>query len=250
MDNRIGETNINNQGCEMMIIEYNNSTDIIIEFQDKYKTRVKSAYKEFKNGVIKNPYYPAVYGKGFLGIGEYSCITHMNIYKDWSGILQRCYDEKYHKKYPSYIDCEVEEELLCFQNFAQWWEDNYYEIGNERMELDKDILVKNNKIYSKETCIFVPQRINSLFTKRQNDRGEYPIGVCYSKKDDRLIVRCSVDGKRVYLGNFLPNQINEAFICYKTFKENYIKQVADEYKNLIPQKLYEAMYKWEVEIND
>jgi hypothetical protein len=36
----------------------------------------------------------------------------------------------------------------------------------------------------------------------------------------------------------------------KNFKENYIKQVADEYKDLIPQKVYEALYRYEVEIND
>ena len=42
----------------------------------------------------------------------------------------------------------------------------------------------------------------------------------------------------------------EAFKSYKTFKEQYIKQVADEYKDKIPKKLYEAMYNWKVEITD
>ena len=37
---------------------------------------------------------------------------------------------------------------------------------------------------------------------------------------------------------------------YSESKENYIKQVADDYKDLIPNKLYEAMYACQVEIND
>lgn len=36
----------------------------------------------------------------------------------------------------------------------------------------------------------------------------------------------------------------------KEFKENYIKEVANEYKDKIPQKLYEAMYRYKVEIDD
>ena len=54
--------------------------------------------------------------------------------------------------------------------------------------------------------------------------------------------------KNVYLGDFINKE--QAFQCYKKFKENYIKEVAEEYKNLIPTKLYEAMYKYEVEITD
>ena len=42
----------------------------------------------------------------------------------------------------------------------------------------------------------------------------------------------------------------EAFLCYKTEKEKYIKEVADEFKPYIPQKLYEAMYNYKVEITD
>ena len=52
----------------------------------------------------------------------------------------------------------------------------------KKMCLDKDILIKGNKIYSQDTCIFVPKAINSLFTNRKRFRGEYPIGVYKGKK--------------------------------------------------------------------
>lgn len=124
-----------------------------------------------------------------------------------------------------------------------------YEINGETMYLDKDILVKENKIYSPETCVFVPQNINKLFTKRQNDRGKYPIGVSFDKKLNEFRSYCSYgNGNIEYLNLF--NTPEEAFQVYKEFKENYIKQIADEYKDKIPKKLYEAMYAWKVDIDD
>ena len=165
-------------------------------------------------------------------------------------MLERCYDPYRLNKYPTYIDCYVCDEWLCFQNFAEWFYQNYYEIENERMHLDKDILVKGNKIYSPETCVFVPNRINTLFVKQQRKRGEYPIGVSPHKRADVLQASCNISEKQEYLGRFSLNKPFQAFTCYKNYKENYIKKVADEYKNLIPSELYEALYKWEVEIND
>jgi hypothetical protein len=110
------------------------------------------------------------------------------------------------------------------------------------MAIDKDILIKGNKIYSPETCIFVSRKINSLFVKCNKSRGQSPIGVC--KHGKKYYVRCSSMG----IGSF--KTIEEAFNAYKQYKEDYIKQVADEYKNKIPKKLYDALYKYEVEITD
>ena len=120
------------------------------------------------------------------------------------------------------------------------------------MCLDKDILFHGNKIYSPETCLIVPERINKLFTKSTKSRGEYPIGV--RERRNRLIAYCSITEnnktKQVNLGRFPLHQVEEAFLTYKRFKENYIKQVADEYKNSIPDKVYQALYNYEVEITD
>lgn len=251
---RIGLSNINCQGCEMKIIEYNNAKNIIIEFQDKYKAKINTAYKEFKNGSIKNPYYPSVYNVGYLGQGKYKTRDEngeqIKSYIMWRGILERCYSERNKKIRPTYNDCSVCEEWHNYQNFAKWYEENYYEIHNQKMHLDKDILIKGNKIYSPNTCVFVPDRINVLFTKRQNCRGEYPIGVHMCKRDKALISSCSVDGENKHLGYFPLNKPFQAFYTYKIFKEQYIKQIADEYKDLIPLQLYEAMYNYEIEIND
>ena len=123
-------------------------------------------------------------------------------------------------------------------------------------------MTKGNKKYSPENCVFVPERINLLFCKSDATRGKYPVGVSeYIDKRGAIVKKklrtyCNVydkDNKKRkirHLGYFPINRPFQAFTCYKNFKENYIKQVADEYKDLIPKELYEALYRWEVEIND
>ena len=165
-------------------------------------------------------------------------------------MIRRCYDPYLLNEHPTYIECLVCEEWHNFQNFAKWYEENYYEIKGERMNLDKDILVKENKIYSPETCIIVPDKINSLFTKRNNDRGKYPIGVSYHETHNILDVHCNKGGEQEYLGRFPLDKPFQAFTAYKNFKESYVKKVADEYKELIPVELYNAMYNYKVDIND
>ena len=150
--------------------------------------------------------------------------------------------KKGQEKQPSYIGCLVDEEWHNFQNFAEWFEDNYV----EGWHLDKDILIKGNKIYSPETCCFVPLEINSLFTKSDKIRGEYPIGV--SKKDKKYQANVNKNSGFIFLGAF--NTPEEAFQVYKTAKEDYIKEVADKWRGQITEQVYQAMYSYQVEITD
>ena len=169
-------------------------------------------------------------------------------YSTWHSMLQRCYNDKFHKKYTTYIDCEVCPEWHNYQNFANWFEQNYYEIEGQRTDLDKDILIKGNKVYSSDTCIFVPKSINTLFVKRDNNRGDLPVGVCYNKRDKKYVAQCRVYGKQRYIGYY--NTSEEAFQAYKNFKENLIQSTADEYQYQIPEVLYDAMYNYRVEKDD
>ena len=202
---------------------------------------------------MKSPYDITVQGVGYLGEGKYKSREHgiqTKCYLVWSSMLKRCYNKKRQEKYPTYKGCKVCDEWLNFQNFAEWFYKNYYEIPGEQMHLDKDILIKGNKIYSPETCVFVPERINSLFTKTNKNRGKEPIGVFHREKDNKYEVYCcKSDGKgSKYLGRF--NDREYAFQIYKQFKETIIKQVADKYKEYIPKNVYDAMHEYEVQITD
>nr|DAK80347.1 MAG TPA: hypothetical protein [Caudoviricetes sp.] len=253
---RIGERNYNTFGSEMVIIDYRKYSDIDVYFPE-YDYIVKSVqYGHFTNGKIKCPYERRYYYVGYIGEGNYKVSENRKIarvYSTWYEMLQRCYDEKLHEKRPTYKDCEVDEEWLNFQNFAEWYENNYYEIEGERMCLDKDILIKHNKIYSSQTCVFVPNTINTLFTKRDNKRGDSLIGTS-STKNGKYKVCCNLfnletgESKREYLG--LYDTQEKAFEIYKYYKEKNIKDIADYYKGQIPQKLYDALYNYKVEITD
>lgn len=248
---RLGETLINNFGSKMIITEYRKYKDIDIYFPEYDFTVEHATYGAFERGEIKCPFEPRVFNIGYIGVGEYKAFENgkaTKVYSTWNDMLKRCYAEKYHMKKPTYSNCEVCEEWLNFQNFAAWYTKNYYCVPNKVMCLDKDILVKGNKIYGPNTCVFVPQEINGLFTKSDAARGQSPIGVCLNKNTNKFKSYCKVNGKKTHIG--YHNSEEEAFEAYKEYKEELIKSTADQYKEYIPDKLYDAMINYKVEIND
>lgn len=245
---RLGEIGYNNFGSKMEIIKYNDSYNIDVYFEEYNWIFYNARYGNFKCGKIRCPYEPTFINKGYIGEGKFNTVDNKEAFEVWRKMIRRCYDNKEKIKHPTYEKAIVCDEWLNFQNFAEWYEENYYKVENEKMDLDKDILYKKNKIYSPKTCIFVPHRINTLFIKKDKNRGIYPIGVSWDKDKNKFSSRCSNGKKYKFLGYY--NTPQEAFNVYKTYKESYIKQVADEYKLYIPKKLYDAMYKWEVDMND
>ena len=140
----------------------------------------------------------------------------------------------------------VNEAKNAIEYFEKWFDENYYEIEGETMNLEKDILVKGNRIYSPNTCVFAPRTINSLFLKNNIKRGELPIGV--NMIGNKYEAHMTRKNKSYHIA--MSDTIEGAFNAYKEAKEKEIKRVADEYKGKIPQKLYDAMYSYQVEITD
>ena len=252
---RTGEERLNAFGSKMIIKKYRKAIDIDVYFPEYDWTFEHATYGKFKKGEIKCSYEPRTLGVGYLGEGKYKTRENGKVhkyYKIWHNMLTRCYDPKFHEKRPTYDGCKVEDYLLNFQHMCEWLENNYYEIPGEQMCLDKDILCKGNKIYSRETCIFVPKRINNLFVKSDNRRGDDPIGVS-DLPSGNYQVNCSNGyGKYIYLGTYSTKE--EAFRVYKEYKEKIIKEVIDSYEGIIPEphysKLKTAMYNYKVEIDD
>jgi hypothetical protein len=240
---RTGQVYKTNEGYEVEIISIINNTDCTIQFKDEYKAIIKNVWvKNLTKGAVSNPYHPYTYGIGYMGEGSYNSKTHLKSYKVWSNIFMRCYDEKYQENHLSYKDCSVDSKWWNFQVFAEWFEEGY----KESFHLDKDILFKGNKVYSPDTCCFVPQEINNLFTRKQNSKGGLPLGV--RKSGIKFIAVTSKNNDKVYLGTF--DTIEEAFQAYKTAKEEYIKEMADEWKDRIEENVHQAMYNWTIEIVD
>lgn len=248
--NRIGETKYNIHGDLMKIVEYNTNKDIIVEFQDRHKTKIHTRYKFFTEGTVRNPYSKNMFGVAIVG-NKYS--THTKEYSAWNNMLRRCFDDNFKEKHSTYKDTTCCEEWLYYENFYEWLhkQENFDKwLNGKRWGVDKDILVKGNKIYSPDTCCLVPQNVNKLFTKNDMYRGDLPIGV--TRKDDLLYVSCH--NPFINRQKFLTycNESKNGFFAYKSYKEDVIKKVAKiEYdKGNITKQCYEAMMKYEVGIDD
>lgn len=251
---RVGERNKNRRGTEMILIEYIRKDNIIVEFQDEHKCKIKTSYQSFKLGCVNNPYDKILFGIGYIGEGKYNYTYDRKIYNTWYNMILRCYDPySLNNRNITYRDCIVDKRFHCLQDFGKWFEENYYSIPNEIMCIDKDILFKGNKIYSPDTCVIVPQTINSLIVKScVTKKNNLPIGVYYDKERNKYKASCCTlkNNKRKIINIGCYDDPVEAFNAYKTFKEKYIKIVADKYKEYLPEKLYKALYDYKVEIND
>lgn len=251
---RIGLKTITTEGYEVQIIKYNSYIDIDIRFNDTNRCILKGRnYSSFKDGKIKNPYHRSIMGVGFIGQGKHRVSINSrltNKYNMWYRMFERCYGKKYQKKNPTYTGCRVCDEWHNFQNFGDWYDENFYNLDGFTMTLDKDIIKKGNKLYSPKRCIVAPSFINVIFVNNKGLRGRLPIGVTQRKRTGKFEAQCNctTTGKKKYLGEY--ESIDGAFHAYKIYKESQIKEVADHYKDKIPKKLYDAMYKWEIEITD
>lgn len=253
--NRLYEEKYSKQGCLMKIVEYKNTTDIVVEFQDNHKARVKTTYGNFKLGSIKNPYHPTVHGVGMTGNKYPTKINGRNTkeYDTWASMLQRCFKTQLKEKQPAYKNVSCCDEWLYFENFYEWLhnQDNFVQWHkNKYWAIDKDILNKSNKIYSPENCCLIPQNVNCLFLKREAERGRYPIGVRYTNEGFLAVCRNPFLDRTVELGHYSTPE--KAFNAYKKYKEMIIKEVARvEYEaGNITEECYKAMLKYEVEIDD
>jgi hypothetical protein len=172
---------------------------------------------------------------------------HDKEYVFWKGILERCYDEKYHSKQPTYKDCCVSEDFKYYPYFKGWC-NKQIGFDQEGWHLDKDILVKGNKAYSEDTCCFVPSAINNLFVKSNSSRGDLPIGVSFDKDSQKYRPHLSMNGKVSHLKRV--DTVEEAFSMYKHIKEGHIKDIAEKYKGQIDKRVYQALLNYKVEITD
>jgi hypothetical protein len=242
---RVGLKSLDRSGKTMIITQYRSCTDITVLFIED-NVEVKTRMEHFKQGKVSRKSTQSSLHPGYYGVGPYSGKNH--IYRHWRSMMIRCYNPAELKRCPTYVGCTVCEEWHNYQNFAKWYEENFYTIEGHRMDLDKDIIIKGNKVYSPEACCFVPREINTLFTKGEKVRGLFPIGVVGVKNNKGDIAYYSATLQHKHLGLFSTPE--EAFNCYKEKKEEHIRQVAEEYKDRIPKKVYDAMMAYEVEITD
>lgn len=238
---------------DFKIVKYNDSRNVEIQFL-KTGYRKVAEMKEVKSGEIKDPYLPSVYGVGVLGAKYPTRVNGVKTkeYVLWTNMLVRCYSDSSKKRRPTYEGCEVSDNFKNYEYFYEWCNKQigFTNEGNENpFHLDKDLLIKGNKVYSEDTCVFIPAEINTLLIKCAATRGEHLIGVSWHKTRKAFVAKVNKSkGKREYLGFF--NTEIEAFKAYKIAKESFIKEQANNWKSQIDDRAYEALMNYTVEIDD
>lgn len=187
---------------------------------------------------------PVMCGVGYRGSEDVDCTSES--YLRWHDMIHRCYNDKFHERQSQYKECSVCEEWLNYSNFKMWYDKNKY--GEAQLDLDKDILFKNNKIYDPAHVVLVPHEINTLFIAGNKRRGDLPIGVHFDTSKNKYRAEVAFMGQNIKLGRF--NDPEDAFKRYKEYKEDLIQDMAEQYKGQIPDKAYRAMLNWKVEITD
>ena len=238
---------------DFKVLKYNGSKDVEIQFINTGFETI-ATLGNIKSGLIKDPYSPSVFGVGMLGTKYPSKINGRTTkeYVLWVNMLKRCYSDSFKKKQPTYEGCEVSENFKSYEYFYEWCQNqiSFDNDGNGNpFHLDKDLLVKGNKVYSESTCIFIPREINQLLTKCTSSRGEHLIGVYWHKKGKAFVAMVNKNkGWSEYLGLF--NTEIEAFNAYKEAKETYVKEQANKWKRKIDERAYDALMNYTVEITD
>lgn len=205
--------------------------------------------RSLRRGDIKSPYQKSVFGVGYFGEGIYFASgadgKPTAEYRRWKAILSRCYNKIKHSKDDSYKGCQVSDSWLNFQNFASWLTSQPQHAKG--FEIDKDLLVVGNTVYGPDTCCLLPRVLNCAITgKDQATLNGLPCGVVWHKKNCCYVAAVGRYGKKDgYIGSF--KSVEAAWAAYKSAKEAYVRELADEYSGSLSPFAYFALVNYKAE---
>lgn len=191
---------------------------------------------------VKDYMQPTVFGVGYLGEPTINDCdpTKLLIIKLWRGMFSRCYDVKKLNERATYRDCTINKEWHSLANFKRWclsqFDAGHYQSG---WELDKDLLVRGNKVYGPDTCCFLPERLNQLQQVKKDSEYNWLPGVNFDKARGKFKAEVNFDSVRHYL----PRRETEleSFLDYKELKEKLVQADAENWKDKIHPSAYESL---------
>ncbi|MGL6184678.1 MAG: hypothetical protein ACRC1T_04800 [Clostridium chrysemydis] len=169
-----------------------------------------------------------------IGVNDYGKVSvkgkNIKSYVVWTSLIRRCYDSKFKEKCKAYDNVTICDEWLYFSNFKKWFDENYrWDLVEQgvTIDLDKDLLSDNCKIYSPETCIFIPHKINIFLTNNRTKNTSGYIGVHKRKNSDKYEVQIREFGtsKQKYLGLFKNiKDANDTYISARKIEADKAKK--------------------------
>lgn len=246
MPSKIGQVFISKNYGEYTLSEYLGDKRCRITFNLTGYSLWTSA-KSVRGGIVKDPYFPSVYGVGYLGVGNYSVTyykegkkTNTPAYEVWLSKLKNCYGVA--KMSHIYADVTFCKEWLNYQNFAKWFYEQVKLYGKGGY-VDKDLLFLGNREYSPQMCVYVPPAVNSLFGGASGNING--VHFCNNKKKwvaqiQRGELTAQGNKKQSYLGGF--DDKKEADAAYYKAKVEHVKSVALKYQDKIHPALFYKLY--------
>ena len=184
---RIGSTYQTKSSGMVEVIDYIDCYNITVRFLITGSEK-KVRAGNLRNGMVKDLFLPSVCGVGFLGNHKTKAIQSNDIYSTWKSMIYRCYSSTSLKYSPSYHDCRVCDDWHDFSMFEEWYAENHPSDGLP-YELDKDIKVKGNRVYSPDYCQFVTKKENSTQALQRPFKIKSPEGVVVSGVNVRKFCR-------------------------------------------------------------
>lgn len=225
---------------DTVVIEYKNFKNVKVKF-DNTLNEIWCRGDHLKTGNVNDPKAATVFGKGVVD----GCTTSINgklttWYNSWAGMLERCYCPKLLLRHPTYRGCTVADEWLHLPTFKLWFDKNH----REGFQLDKDLLVWGNKVYSAATCSYVPRSLNNLLKLQENSRVGI-LGVCKHTNASGYIAHVSRRDNK--LSRYFTSE-SEAAKWYAYEKEAFVRSEADYYYNRgdISGRLYQVLVDFKV----
>lgn len=226
------------------IVEYSSAKEVLIRFKSTgYESVVRAQHVRL--GKVKDYILPSVFGIGYYGSSEIAERSQCPARARWLSVMQRCYDET--QLEPAYYTANICTQWHSFTSFENWIV-KQPGFNMKGWELDKDLLIRGNTLYSPETCVFLPKKINTALIRCDKQRGKFPVGVSQNKTGRKFEAWCGDGVRSRYLGVF--ETVEEAFLCYKLKKEDTLKGFAEEYKELLDPRAYSALLNYQVNITD
>lgn len=243
----IGKVFKSNAFGDCTVIEYIDTNNVVVKFADTgHETKVSAG--NLRSGLVRDLLQPNVAGVGFMGVGKYFCRhkgrggSRTDEYAYWESMMKRVYNPQTESYARPYRDCSVSEVWHNFQNFAEWCQ-GQEGFSKNGFQLDKDLLVKGNKVYGPDTCCFLPGHANCAMTGMKHFNTSGYTGVEKNEYGfSAAITMCSVG---VSIGTF--DSAEKASFMYKSIKEAYVRSLAQVYKDSISERAYSAMSVWSVE---
>jgi len=225
-----------NEGYTLVLINGGSKRNRVAFKIEDYES--ETSFTQVEKGTVKYPYHPSVFGVGYVGVGKHIIREKEGkltpSYDVWRSMLARGYSVDYNSRHLSYKDVTVCKEWHNYQVFAEWFttEANY----QKGWHLDKDLLIKDNKLYSPETCLFIPQELNKFMTNiKSNNTSGYP-GVCWDKESNKWLatINSVKYGKKVKLGRF--KDIKEAGEAYSEARKIECSTWVGRMEHILPNE--------------